>query len=112
MSLAGITVAGMDRAPRLGWHGIRPSQDRFIPPESLPEPEQGVHWTTENAPTVWAELNYPDGAVQTVKGFAMARTKELVQVQWLEYSLAREAWVTADKVRRRQLEERRPSRDG
>lgn len=100
------------RAPHPGWHGIPPSQDRFVPPESLPEPEAGVHWTTENAPAVWAELVYPGGVVQTVKGFAMAWTRELVQVQWVEYSKAREAWVTADRVRRRQLEERRPHRDG
>jgi hypothetical protein len=102
----------MERAPRPGWHGIPPSRDRFEPPKSLPEPTEGVHWTTENAPAVWAELTYPDDRRQTVKGFAMAWTRELVQVQWVEYSMAREAWVTAGKVRRRQLEERRPHRDG
>lgn len=81
-------------------------------PESLPEPTEGITRTTEKAPPVWAELTYPEGIVQTVKGFAMAWTRDLVQVQWVEYSMAREAWVTADKVRRRKLEERRNHRDG
>jgi hypothetical protein len=67
---------------------------------------------TEKAPPVWAELTYPDERMQTVKGFAMAWTRELVQVQWVEYSMAREVWVAADQVRRRQPEERRPHRDG
>ncbi len=31
---------------------------------------------------MWADLTYPEGRVQTVKGFAMAWTRELVQVQW------------------------------
>lgn len=101
----------MDRAPHPGWHGIPPSTDKFIAPESLPEPEDNVYWTTEKAPPIWAELTYPGDVVQTVKGFAMAWTKELVQVQWIEYSMAREVWVTADKVTRRQFEERRPNRD-
>lgn len=102
----------MERAARPGWHGIPPSRDRFVPPESLPEPEECMHWTTEKAPPVWAKLTYPGGVVRTVKGFAMAWTRELVQVQWVGYSMAREAWVTADKVRRRQIEDHRSHRDG
>lgn len=83
-----------------------------MPPASLPEPAQGIHWTTEKAPPVWADLTYSGVVVQTVKGFAMAWTRELVQVQWVAYSIAREAWVTADKVRRRQLQDKRRHRDG
>lgn len=65
----------------------------------------------EGAP-IWADLVYRCGVVQTVKGSAMAWTRNLVQVQWVEYSMAREVWVTASEVRRRHLEERRPHRDG
>lgn len=100
------------RASRPGWHGIPPSRDRFVPPQSLEEPTEGVHRTTEKAPPIWAELSYPDDRVQTVRGFAMAWTKTLVCVQWVEYSVAREAWVEASVVRRRQLEERCPHNDG
>lgn len=42
----------------------------------------------------------------------MAWTNSLVFVQWVEYSMAREVWVNANVVTRRQLEERRPHRDG
>lgn len=112
MSEQAATVSGMERAPRPGWHGIPPSRDRFVPPDSLPEPIEGVYRTTEKAPPVWADLTYPDGAVHAVKGFAMAWTRDLVQAQWVEHSIAREAWVPAARIRRRQLEERRPHRDG
>ncbi|MHA7219710.1 hypothetical protein ACX80L_12565 [Arthrobacter sp. MDT1-48-3] len=42
------------------------------------------------------------------------RWHELVQVQWVEYSMARSAWVLvlAGKVWRRQLEGRRLHGDG
>lgn len=89
LSSARDIFTGMEeRALRPGWHGIPLSQDRFVPPESLSEPAEGVHWTTEKAPPIWAELAYPGDVVQTVKGSAMARTRELVQVQWVEYSMA------------------------
>jgi hypothetical protein len=102
----------MERAPRPGWHGIPPSRDRYIPPISLPEPAEGVTETTANAPAIWCDLVYPDGATQTVKGFAMAWTASLVRVQWVEHSVAREVWVDAGVVRRRQLEDARRHRDG
>ncbi len=35
-----------------------------------------------------------------------------VLVQWIEYSVAREAWVNATVINRRKLEERRSHRDG
>lgn len=102
----------MERAPRPGWHGIPPSRDRYVAPISLPAPTTGVTETTEKAPPIWCDLVYTDGHSQTVKGFAMAWTNSLVRVQWVEYSMAREVWVDAGVVRRRQLEERRPHRDG
>ena len=102
----------MEHKPRPGWHGIPPSRDRFVQPASLPEPAEGVHWTTDKAPPVWVDLTYPGNITQTVKGFAMAWTHQLVQVQWVEYSMARTAWVRADIVKRRKLEERTLHRDG
>jgi hypothetical protein len=57
----------------------------------MPEPAESVHWTTEEAPAVWVDLTYPGDVVQTVKGFAMAWTKELAQVQWVGFSIVREA---------------------
>lgn len=83
-----------------------------MPPASLPEPTGGVTWITEKAPPIWADLVSPGGVTQTVKGFAMAWTRELVQVQWVEYRMAREAWVEAGKVRRRQIEDKRRHGDG
>lgn len=102
----------MERAPRPGWHGIPPATDRYVAPISLPTPTEGVTTTTANAPAIWCDLIYSDGGTQTVKGFAIAWTKTFVQVQWVEYSMAREAWVEASVVRRRQLEERRTHREG
>ena len=110
--MAGSTVAAMDPRPRPGWHGIPPSSDRYVPPVSLPEPTEGVTTTTANAPAIWADLIYADGNVQTVKGFAMAWTNSMVLAQWVEFSMAREVWLDAGAVKRRQLEDRRPHRDG
>ncbi|WP_422389952.1 hypothetical protein [Arthrobacter sp. N1] len=42
----------------------------------------------------------------------MAWTNSMVLVQWVEYSVAREVWVNANVVSRRQLEERKRHRDG
>lgn len=100
------------RTPRPGWHGIPPSRDKYVAPISVPAPTEGITETTSNAPPIWADLVYADGRRQTVKGFAMAWTNSLVFVQWVEYSMAREVWVNANVVTRRQLEERRPHRDG
>ncbi len=41
-----------------------PITERFVPPESLPTPTESVHWTTEKAPPIWADLTYLGGAVQ------------------------------------------------
>jgi hypothetical protein len=49
-----------------------------VPPISLPEPTERVTAITENAPPFWADLIYPDGRTQTVKGSAMAWTNSLV----------------------------------
>lgn len=110
MSPTPVTVAGMAHAPRPGWHGIPPSQDRYVAPISLPAPTVGVTTTTEKAPPLWVDLIYADGAKQTVRGFAMAWTKSMVFVQWVEFSMAREVWVDAGAVRRRQLDEGRQRR--
>lgn len=42
----------------------------------------------------------------------MAWTNSLVLCQWVEYSMAREAWVNANVVSRRKIEEPRRNRDG
>jgi hypothetical protein len=102
----------MESRPRPGWHGIPPSTDRYVPPVSLPAPTTGATTTTENAPPIWADLVYTDGRVQTVKGLALAWTNSMVLLQWMEFSMAREVWVDAGVVRRRQLEDRRRHRDG
>ncbi|WDF34530.1 hypothetical protein PTW37_06430 [Arthrobacter agilis] len=100
----------MAHAPRPGWHGIPPSTDRYVAPLSLPAPTSGVTTTTENAPPLWVDLIYTDGSKQTVKAFAMAWTNSLVLVQWVEFSVAREAWVDAGMVRRRHLDQGRQRR--
>lgn len=101
------------------WGGYEPGGDLFVPPESLPESPEGVHWTTKKAPPVWADLTFP-ASLRTMKGFAMTWVKEeaapredhLVQVQWVEHSMAREVWVNAIVVTRRQLADRKRHRDG
>lgn len=112
MSCPGCTVLGMTHAPHPGWHGIPPSEDRFVAPASSKAPMSGITRPPEKAPAIWVDLEYPCGLVQTVKGFAMAWTSELVEVQWVEFSRARDAWVPAAVVRRRQLEDRHRHRDG
>ncbi|MBG6216267.1 hypothetical protein IWX75_000711 [Arthrobacter sp. CAN_A6] len=95
-----------------GWHGIPPSADRFIPPIQLDEPAEPIHWTNGDAPAVWCDLTYPDGAEATAKGFAKAWTTERVLVHWVEFSGAREAWVSASACRPRELPNRARHRDG
>jgi hypothetical protein len=102
----------MEPRPRPGWHGIPPATDRYVPPISLPIPTEGVTTTTANAPAIWVDLIYSDGRTQTVKGFAMAWTNSMVLCQYIELSRAREVWVDAGAVKRRQPEGRRPHRDG
>ena len=89
-------------APRPGWHGIPPSADRFVPPLQLDPPDRPATEPAK-APALWVNLEYPDGQKQTVKGFAMACTKEAVYAQWGEFSRAREAWVHPDQCRRREI---------
>ncbi len=55
------------------------------------------------SPALWVDLRYPDGSNRTMKGFAMAWTSTAVLAQWIEYSRAREAWVSAACCRRRSL---------
>ncbi|MBJ2119980.1 hypothetical protein I6N91_03195 [Arthrobacter sp. MSA 4-2] len=88
------------------WQGTPPSADRFTPPIQLEQPAEGIHWTPEKAPPVWAELTYENGSRKTVKGLAMAWTEELVQLQWVEFSRARTAGAEASACRRN------PHRDG
>ncbi|WP_026531600.1 hypothetical protein [Arthrobacter sp. H41] len=90
----------------IGWHGIPPSADRFVAPEGLPEPAAGRVTEPPKALPVWADLVYSDGAVATVKGFAMAWTRSAVLLQWVEYSRARKIWVHGSVCRRRVLESR------
>jgi hypothetical protein len=52
------------------------------------------------------DLEYPTGSRQTVRGFAMAWTSTAVLAQWVEFSIAREAWVRADQCTRRELPRR------
>ncbi|PPB50983.1 hypothetical protein C4K88_03780 [Arthrobacter pityocampae] len=89
-------------AQRPGWHGIPPSEDRYVPPLQLEAPDGDVVEPTRS-PALWVELDYPDGSRRTMKGFAMAWTGTMVRAQWIEYSRAREAWVDASRCRRRTL---------
>jgi hypothetical protein len=96
-------------APRPGWHGIAPSADRYVPPLQLDAPDETAT-EPEKAPALWVELEYPGGRKQTVKGFAMAWTKDAVYAQWIEFSRAREAWVLPKQCTRRQLAASRDTR--
>lgn len=65
-------------AERPGWHGIPPSADRYSPPLQLGAPARG---STESSrsPALWVDLQYPDGSVRTMKGFAMAALRRGVR---------------------------------
>lgn len=89
-------------APRPGWHGIPPSADRFRPPVQLDAPTGTVTEPAKALP-IWLELAYPDGGNQTMRGFAMAWTSGEVYAQWVEFSRAREAWVTPGQCTRREI---------
>jgi hypothetical protein len=86
-----------------GWHGAPPTTHGFVPPLQLQAPTGGITESTSPAPALWVELEYPDGARQTVRGFAMAWTDAAVLAQWIEFSIAREAWVRPDQCTRREL---------
>ncbi len=82
-----------------------------MPPLQLPAPSTPITEPAK-APALWVELEYPDGQQQTVKGFAMAWTKEAVYAQWIEFSRARTAWVRPDQCTRREIPVRnRPASD-
>lgn len=89
-------------APHPGWHGIPPSEDRYVAPLQLDAPDEPATERTKPTP-IWVVLEYPDGRKQTAKGFAMAWTKDAVYAQWVEFSRAREAWVRANQCTRREI---------
>lgn len=86
-----------------GWHGLPPTTYRFVPPLQLQAPTEGVTESESPAPALWVDLEYPDGSRQTVRGFAMAWTASAVLAQWVEFSIAREAWVRPDQCTRREI---------
>jgi hypothetical protein len=63
---------------------------------------------------VWVRLHLQDGTERTQWGFAKAWTRgqALVEVQWQQsyYMAAREFWVDASTVSRRQIEPEWPGR--
>lgn len=99
----------MTRTP--GWHGQPPATARFVQPLGLEAPAHGITESVPPAPAVWVDLEYPDGSRQTVRGFAMAWTDSAVLAQWVEFSIAREAWVRPDQCTRRDLPRRSVARD-
>jgi ABC-type nitrate/sulfonate/bicarbonate transport system permease component len=89
-----------------GWHGLPPTTHQFIPPLQLPAPSEGITESVPPAPPLWIDLEYANGSRQTVRGFAMAWTASAVLAQWVEFSLAREAWVRPDQCTRREIPRR------
>ncbi len=89
-----------------GWHGLPPTTHRFVPPLQLEAPTGPITESTSPAPALWVDLEYPNGSRQTVRGFAMAWTGSAVLAQWVEFSIAREAWVRPDQCTRRDIPRR------
>ncbi len=89
--------------PSVGWHGPPPAGRRFVPPLQLDPPVTGITESVSPAPALWVVLDYADGSRQTVRGFAMAWTRSAVLAQWIEFSMAREAWVRPEQCTRRTL---------
>ncbi|MHA7217353.1 hypothetical protein ACX80L_00530 [Arthrobacter sp. MDT1-48-3] len=77
-------------------------------PLQLEAPTEGITESVAPAPALWVDLEYPDGSRQTVRAFAMAWTASAVRAQWVEFSIAREAWVRPDQCTRREI----PGRPG
>lgn len=77
-------------------------------PLQLEAPTEGITESVSPAPALWVDLEYPDGSRQTVRAFAMAWTASAVRAQWVEFSIAREAWVRPDQFTRREI----PGRPG
>jgi len=97
-------------ASAAGWHGPLPTTHQFIPPLQLEVPTERITESVSPAPALWVDLEYANGSRQTVRGFAMAWTGSAVLAQWVEFSIAREAWVRPDQCTRRDLPRR--SADG
>lgn len=93
-------------AEKAGWHGPPPPTHGFEPPLQLEAPAHGITESVSPAPPLWVDLEYSNGARQTVRGFAMAWTSSAVLAQWVELSIAREAWVRPDQCTRREIAER------
>ncbi|BBE23564.1 hypothetical protein MN0502_24470 [Arthrobacter sp. MN05-02] len=91
-----------------GWHGLPPTTHRFVASLQLEAPVEGITESVSPAPALWVELEYPNGSRQTVRAFAMAWTASAVRAQWVEFSIAREAWVRPDQCTRREI----PGRPG
>lgn len=94
-----------------GWHGLPPTTHQFVPPIQLEPPTRGITDSVSPAPALWVDLEYPDGSRQTVRGFAMAWTSTAVLAQWVEFSLARTAWVRPEQCTRRSIPGRPGNRD-
>lgn len=77
-------------------------------PLQLEAPTEGITESVSPAPALWVDLEYPDGSRQTVRAFAMAWTASAVRAQWVEFSIAREAWVRPEQCTRREI----PGRPG
>ncbi|MHA7178695.1 hypothetical protein ACX80J_01120 [Arthrobacter sp. MDB2-24] len=89
-----------------GWHGLPPTTHVFVPPLQLEAPPGPITESVSPAPALWVDLEYPNGSRQTVRGFAMAWTGSAVLAQWIEFSIAREAWVRPDQCTRRDIPRR------
>lgn len=81
-----------------------------MPPLQLEPPTHGITESVAPAPALWVDLEYPDGSRQTVRGFAMAWTSSAVLAQWVEFSLARSAWVRPGQCTRRSIPGRADAR--
>ncbi len=84
-----------------------PERDPIVVPQSAIDARSVTH--AHKALPVWVRLAFDDGRQpQTDKGFALAWTGRhvLVQVLWRMsyYQAAREFWVEATQVDRRQIE--------
>ena len=93
-------------AEAAGWHGLPPTTHQYNPPVQLEPPTEGITESVSPAPALWVDLEYANGARQRVRGFARAWTSTAVLAQWVEFSIAREAWVRPDQCTRRKLEGR------
>lgn len=85
-------------------------------PVMLPAPLSGVTRAGKGKSLpVWVRVPTDDGGETVKVGFALAWTRDVVEVQVLwpvaYYQAATEFWVTADRVRRRTIEPQWLGRD-